>query len=98
MERYLIETPHSAQDCLALAQQVHAMGYLHQFDWGCKSGEHCGWAIIEADDATMARLAVPPMVRAKARVISLTRFDAAQIEQMHELRSREGENKDERFI
>jgi hypothetical protein len=83
MDRYLIETPHSPQDCLALVQQVHAMGYLHHFDWGCKSGEHCGWAIIEADDEMIARLAVPPLVRTKARVIRLTRFDAAQIEQMH---------------
>jgi hypothetical protein len=90
MERYLIETPHSAQDCLALVQQVYAMGYLHNFDWGCKSGEHCGWIIIEAEDETMARLAVPPLVRAKARVIRLTRFDAAQIEGMHKNSTDEG--------
>jgi hypothetical protein len=83
MQRYLIETPHLAQDCLDLLKQVQAMGYLHNFDWGCKAGEHCGWAIIEAEDEAIARLTVPPLVRSKARVIKLTRFDAAQIAQMH---------------
>jgi hypothetical protein len=75
MDRYLIETPHSAQDCHMLVDQVRALGYLHFFDWGCKSGVHTGWAIIEAENEDQARLAVPPLVRRKARVIKLNRFD-----------------------
>ncbi len=85
MDRYLIETPHTAQDCHALVKQVQAMGYLHNFDWGCEAGEHCGWAIIEADNESLAHLVVPPLVRAKARVIKLTRYDAAQIEPLHDI-------------
>ncbi len=84
MDRYLIETPHTAQECFLLVKQVHAMGYLHHFDWGCKAGEHCGWAIIEAENEKQARLAVPPLVHAKARVIKLTRFDAGQVKSLHE--------------
>jgi hypothetical protein len=57
-----------------LVEQVHAMAYLHNFDWGCKVGVHTGWAIIEAEDEAQARLAVPPLVRRKARVIELTKF------------------------
>lgn len=75
MERYLIETPHTAQDCQQLVDQVYAMGYLHNFEWGCCSGVHSGWAIIEAEDERQARLAVPPLVRRKAQVIHLNRFD-----------------------
>lgn len=85
MDRYLIETPHVAQDCLMLVQQVRAMGYLHNFDWGCKAGEHCGWAIIEAENEAQARLAVPPLVRGKARVIKLTRFAAEDVQPLHEI-------------
>jgi hypothetical protein len=74
MERFLIETPHTAEDCEKLVDQVYAMGYLYNFDWGCKVGVHTGWAIIEAEDEAQARLAVPPLVRKKARVIELTKF------------------------
>jgi hypothetical protein len=84
MNRYLIETPHSPQECFALVQQIHAMGYLHHFDWGCESGEHTGWAIIEAEDENLARLAVPPLVRTRARVIKLTKYDAGQIGLLHQ--------------
>jgi hypothetical protein len=74
MERYLIETPHTAQDCHMLVSQIYSMGYLYHFDWGCPEGVHCGWAIIEAVDEAQARLAVPPIVRSKARIVRLTKF------------------------
>jgi hypothetical protein len=75
MERYLIETPHSVQDCQQLLEQVYAMGYLYHFDWGCMDGVHSGWAIIEAESEADARLAVPSMIRKKARVVRLNKFD-----------------------
>ncbi|MER3458102.1 MAG: hypothetical protein C4309_05225 [Chloroflexota bacterium] len=67
MDRYLIESPHELKDCARVLRQTTAMGYLHYFDWGCKAGVHCGWAIIEAENEAQARLAVPPLVRSKAR-------------------------------
>jgi hypothetical protein len=76
MDRYLVETPHTDQDCRQLIEQIYAMGYLHHFEGGCKSGVHCGWAILEAETEAQARLAVPPLVRSKARVIKLDKFDA----------------------
>lgn len=88
MHRYLVETPHTAQECFMLMEQVHAMGYLHNFDWGCKSGVHCGWAIVEAESEEEARLAVPPLVRTKARVIQLTRFDAGQAKHLHKIQEK----------
>ena len=33
---------------LAALKEVLAIGYLTHFDWGCKDGEHTGWAILEA--------------------------------------------------
>jgi hypothetical protein len=79
MERYLIETPHTDLDCHLLISQVYAMGYLYHFDWGCPDGVHCGWAIIEAEDEAQARLAVPALVRNKARVVKLTKFTGEEI-------------------
>ena len=82
-KRYLIETPHSEGECLGLVEQVRAMGYLRHFDWGCNSGEHNGWAIIEADSEAEAHMVVPPLVRDKARVLVVTRFEEDRARKLH---------------
>ncbi|OGO31557.1 MAG: hypothetical protein A2136_10915 [Chloroflexi bacterium RBG_16_54_11] len=79
MNRYLIETPHTAQDCQQIIDLVYAMGYLSHFEWGCLSGDHTGWAIIEAENEAQARLAVPSLIRRKARVVKLTKFDGKDV-------------------
>ena len=80
MQRYLIETPHTDEECDQLIKQVYAMGYLYNFDWGCMVGIHSGWAIIEAESEADAYLAVPSLVRKKAKVVMLTKFTKDQIE------------------
>jgi hypothetical protein len=74
MDRYLIETPHTAEDCHMLIDEIYAMGYLYHFEWGCPEGVHSGWAIIEAESYAQARLAVPSFVRSKARIVRLCKF------------------------
>jgi hypothetical protein len=86
MDRYLIETPHSAHDCLALLDLLNAQGYLTHFDWGCKAGVHTGWAIIEARNEAEAQLMVPPLVRSQARVVRLNKFDPAMLHELHHQR------------
>ena len=76
MNRYLIETPHTASECLDLIKLINAQGYLWNFDWGCKAGIHSGWTIIQAENEEQARLAVPPLVRNRARIIQLNKFEA----------------------
>jgi hypothetical protein len=83
MDRYLIESPHELHDCARMLQQLLAMGYLYNFEWGCKAGVHTGWAIIEAENEAQARLAVPSLVRAQARVIRLNRFSPEEVEALH---------------
>jgi hypothetical protein len=80
MDRYLIETPHTGQECLILVKQLNAQGFLWNFDWGCEAGIHSGWAIIEAESEAQARLVVPPLVRNRARIIKLNKFDATTVE------------------
>ena len=75
MDRYLIETPHTVAECLVLIKLINAQGYLWNFDWGCKAGIHSGWAIIDAENEAQARLSVPPLVRGRARIIKLNKFD-----------------------
>ena len=83
MDRYLIETPHTDEECLNLLNQILAAGYLHNFDWGCTDGDHTGWAIIEAESIDQAKLAVPTMVRSKARVVRLNKFTDEEVRNLH---------------
>ena len=83
MDRYLIETPHEMQECSQLFDQFRVMGYLYNFDWGCKAGVHSGWAIIEAESEKQAQMVVPAIVRGKARVIKLSRFDPVEDKALH---------------
>jgi len=77
MERYMIESPHPAENCDQVIADLHAAGYLHQFEWGCKDNEHTGWAIVDAENLEHARQIVPWYVREKARIVRLVKFEVA---------------------
>ena len=49
MDRYLIETSHTYEDCLKALDELNERGsdLLSRFDFGCKSGVHMGWAVLE---------------------------------------------------
>lgn len=83
MERFLVETPHTDENCLALIDELNAQGYLQHFDWGCRVGLHTGWAIIEAENEAQARLSIPPLVRGNARITKLNKFSEEDVAQLH---------------
>lgn len=83
MERYLIVSPHTKEDCVRALQQIEAAGYLTHFDWGCKDGDHTGWLIIEADSKSEALMVVPTSQRPTSRVVKLTKFSAEDIRGVH---------------
>ena len=84
MERFLIESPHTVEDCKRAVKLVFAMGYLNNFDWGCKGGAHAGWVIIEADNESEALLVVPPFLRSRARAIRLVKFEPEMVKEFDE--------------
>lgn len=83
MERYLVETPHSENNCIMLLDEVSAMGYLHHFEWGCEDGVHSGWAIIEAESEEEALMVVPLIARDSARAVRLTKFSPEMVRELH---------------
>ncbi len=83
MDRYLIESDHSAEDCLHILDLVLAQGYLAHYDWGCHDGVHVGWAIIEADSREEAMLSVPTIIRKKARAVKLNKFTPEDLQLLH---------------
>ncbi|HAL57661.1 MAG TPA: hypothetical protein DCP63_14625 [Bacteroidetes bacterium] len=83
MDRYLIVSPHTVEECKKAIHQVHALGYITHFDWGCAVGDHTGWAIIEADSEAEALLVVPSFERPKARAVRLKKFSPEEVRGMH---------------
>jgi hypothetical protein len=83
MDRYLIISDHSNEDCLHILDLVQAQGYLHHYDWGCKDGVHVGWVIIEAENKEEALLSVPPLIRNKARAVRLNKFTDEDLLNLH---------------
>jgi hypothetical protein len=77
MDRYMIESAHTAGDCDKAIKEIALAGFLHQFEWGCKDGIHSAWAIIEAENREHARQIVPWMMRDKARIVKLVKFEVA---------------------
>jgi hypothetical protein len=47
------------------------------------SGDHTGWAVVEAGSETAARGMVPVLVRGKARIVEVGKFTPEQIRSFH---------------
>ncbi len=86
MPSFLIQSPHSPEECLKTLDHVLAAGYLTHFQWACPSGDHTGYLILQAENKADAILAVPTFVRGKARVIELTQFSPEQVKAMHSMK------------
>jgi hypothetical protein len=77
MNRYVIESPHPPETCDQVLHDLHAAGYLHNFEWGCKDEDHTGCALVEAENLEHAKQIVPWYLRDKARIVRLVKFEIA---------------------
>jgi hypothetical protein len=80
MPQFLVESPHTQEDCDKMIKMTQAMGYLTHYYWGCKVGDHRGWAMIEAENPQEALLSVPPLIRHKSKAIEIVQFNAHDVE------------------
>ena len=86
MHRYLVISPHTAEDCKMAIKEFrkYNAGFLTHFEWGCLDDDHTAYAIIEAESHENAKMSVPTIFREKSRVILLTYFDpAAEEDKLH---------------
>jgi hypothetical protein len=84
MAQYLIESPHTKEECLAALDELATKPQiLEKFAFGCAAGEHTGYGMVEAQTESAAKEMVPSVVREKARVHPLSRFTVEQIQQFH---------------
>jgi hypothetical protein len=80
MQKFLIISPHTHEECTWVIKQTLAIGYLTHFYWGCKSGDHTGYAMIESENREQALLSIPTMIRDKGKAIELVQFDPMEVE------------------
>ena len=80
---FLIESPHSAEECLKVMDEVNQSKGLASWDWGCMAGNHTAYRIVQAADENAALAMVPEDVRAKAHVHKLTKMTPAQLTLAH---------------
>ena len=80
MQKFFFFFPHTHEECTQVIKQTLAIGYLTHFYWGCKSGDHTGYAMIEADNEKEALLSVPTLIRHKAKATGIIQFDPKVVE------------------
>jgi hypothetical protein len=81
--QYLVTSPHTAEECLKTLDDVSAMGTLPKWQFGCMDGDHTGYLVTTATDATGALAAVPAELRGRAHAVKLHTFTAAELKEAH---------------
>lgn len=86
MKRYLVETPHKAEDCLRVLDEELAKGpdILAKVDYGCMAGDHTGYAIIEAKTRDEALKIVPTFLQSTAKVVEVGKYTPEMIRSFHQ--------------
>ncbi|MDR5710394.1 MAG: hypothetical protein QN140_11305 [Armatimonadota bacterium] len=85
MARYLIETRHTPEQCLADLDTVleQSPGLLQKLEWGCRAGVHVGWITLEAPSAQDVVRQIPATMRDRTRVVEIQPFTPDEIRALH---------------
>jgi len=89
MARFLIQSPHTPEECLQALDEVLAQGpnVLAGYDFGCAIGDHsnhASYTLVEADNAAAARSTLPKLLSAKAVITEVGKFTPEQIRAFHQ--------------
>ncbi len=86
MARYMIESPHTPEECLRVLDEELARGkeILDKIEFGCKAGDHTGYALVDSNTKNEAlNKYVPNFIQNKARVIEVGKFTPEMIKSFH---------------
>jgi hypothetical protein len=89
MAKFMIEMPHTDAECLQALDEIseHSATVLSKASWGCMSGVHNGWAVVDANnEAEVRQLVASPLMQKKARVTKLSTFTRQDIEGFHKMK------------
>lgn len=82
--RYLVTVPHTKEECLRALDEINAVGgtFLDRCDFGCMSGDHTTYVVLEAKDEPTLKKMIPSSW-SKAKIVKLNKFTAEQIASFH---------------
>jgi len=82
---YLIKLPHTVESCLASLDKISKENskLLSKIEWGCMSGDHTGYLIVNSKDEKSALEILPASVRDQAKIEKVDKFTKEQIESFH---------------
>jgi hypothetical protein len=83
MATFLIESPHTPEECLSVMDETNKAKQLSNWQWGCASGNHTAYRMVQAASEEAALAMVPESVRAKAHAYKLGKMTPAQLEEVH---------------
>jgi hypothetical protein len=86
MNTYLIKFPHTPENCIATLDKISkdSPDLLNKIEWGCKSGDHTGYMIVESKNEVAALQMVPSSLRSDAKVEKLDKFTMTEIKSLHQ--------------
>ncbi len=85
MSRFMIASKHEAADCVRALDAELAKGtaILDKFVFGCKEGDHTGYAIVETKNLSDALALVPNFLQQMACITKVDKFTPAEIRSLH---------------
>jgi hypothetical protein len=88
MPRFLIQSPHTQEECLQALDAFLAQGpdSLARYDFACAAGDHSNhtsYATVEAANESAARALLPQLVSSRAQVIEVGKVTPEQIRSYH---------------
>jgi hypothetical protein len=83
--KYMITTPHTEAECHRALDKQLANGpeILKKFNFGCRAGDHTGYALVDVKNETEARGLVPGFLLNKARIVEVDGFTPEMIRSLH---------------
>lgn len=83
---FLIESAHTKEECLRALDELMAKSpeRLDAFKFACSSGDHRGWAIVDAKNLEEAKSYVPEFVRTKATFREVSAYTPEQLRSFHQ--------------
>ena len=83
MSTFLIESPHTEEECMATMDDLNKAKHLDGWSWGCMAGNHTAYRMVSAKDEAAALAMVPENVRAKAHAYKLAKMTSAMLAAAH---------------
>ncbi|MFI5252827.1 MAG: hypothetical protein ACHQQQ_10390 [Bacteroidota bacterium] len=83
--KYIVITTHTEAECMNTLDKMSSdnKAFLGKTWFGCMSGDHTGYTIIDAKDEDAVKAMLPDDVKDKAKIVKVGMFTPSQIKKMH---------------